>query len=68
MGGRRNAAMDIAARVVQRVGAGGTNIWLDIICCNLVLLNQQSKYVGRLFAWLGIAAAQDLLGGGALAH
>ncbi|KAI1455401.1 major facilitator superfamily domain-containing protein [Annulohypoxylon moriforme] len=67
-GGARNAAMLIAGRVVQGVGAGGINVLLDIVCCDLVPLRERGKYLGLMFSWSGVAAALGPPVGGALAQ
>ncbi|KAI1346846.1 MFS general substrate transporter [Xylaria sp. FL0043] len=67
-GGAHTAAMLIAGRVVQGIGAGGINVLLDIICCDLVPLRERGKYLGLLFSWSGIAAALGPPVGGALAQ
>ncbi|KAI1205188.1 MFS general substrate transporter [Annulohypoxylon truncatum] len=67
-GGAHSAAMLIAGRVVQGVGAGGINVLLDIVCCDLVPLRERGKYLGLMFSWSGIAAALGPPVGGALAQ
>ncbi|KAK7751513.1 hypothetical protein SLS62_006600 [Diatrype stigma] len=67
-GGAYNATMLIAGRVVQGVGAGGINVLLDIVCCDLVPLRERGKYLGLMFSWSGLAAALGPPVGGALAE
>ncbi|KAI0892443.1 major facilitator superfamily domain-containing protein [Annulohypoxylon nitens] len=67
-GGAQNPAMLIAGRVVQGVGAGGINVLLDIVCCDLVPLRERGKYLGLMFSWSGVAAALGPPVGGALAQ
>ncbi|ETS75579.1 hypothetical protein PFICI_12523 [Pestalotiopsis fici W106-1] len=67
-GGAHTAAMIIAGRVVQGIGAGGINVLLDIVCCDLVPLRERGKYLGLMFAWSGVAAALGPPVGGALAQ
>lgn len=67
-GGAHNATMLIAGRVVQGVGAGGINVLLDIVCCDLVPLRERGKYLGLMFSGSGVAAALGPPVGGALAE
>lgn len=60
--------MLIAGRVVQGVGAGGINVLLDIVCCDLVPLRDRGKYLGLMFSWSGLAAVLGPPVGGALAQ
>ncbi|KAF1996336.1 MFS general substrate transporter [Amniculicola lignicola CBS 123094] len=66
-GGAYNAAMLIAGRSIQGVGAGGIYVLIDIICCDLVPLRERGKYLGYLFSFAGIGAAIGPVVGGALA-
>ncbi|KAI4604067.1 hypothetical protein KJ359_000194 [Pestalotiopsis sp. 9143b] len=67
-GGAHSATMIIAGRVVQGIGAGGINVLLDIVCCDLVPQRERGKYLGLMFAWSGVAAALGPPVGGALAQ
>ncbi|KAI1778062.1 MFS general substrate transporter [Hypoxylon cercidicola] len=67
-GGANSAAMLIGGRVVQGVGAGGINVLLDIVCCDLVPLRERGKYLGLMFSWSGLAAALGPPVGGAFAQ
>ncbi|KAK3356668.1 major facilitator superfamily protein [Lasiosphaeria hispida] len=67
-GGAHNGNMLIAARAVQGVGAGGLNIMVDIIICDLVPMRDRSKFLGMIFAIIGIFTALGPLIGGALAQ
>ncbi|KAF1852228.1 MFS general substrate transporter [Cucurbitaria berberidis CBS 394.84] len=67
-GSAYNAAMLIAGRTIQGVGAGGIYILLDIVCCDLVPLRERGKYLGLMFSWSGVAAALGPPVGGALAE
>lgn len=67
-GGAHSTTMIIAGRVVQGIGAGGINVLLDIVCCDLVPQRERGKYLGLMFAWSGVAAALGPPVGGALAQ
>lgn len=67
-GGAMSAAMLIAGRTVQGVGAGGIYVLLDIVCCDLVPLRQRGKYLGLMLSWSGVGAALGPIVGGSLAE
>ncbi|KAL4744747.1 hypothetical protein BDW72DRAFT_212210 [Aspergillus terricola var. indicus] len=67
-GGAHSAAMLIAGRTVQGVGAGGMYVLLDIVCADLVPLRERGKYLGLMFSWAGLASALGPVVGGALAE
>ncbi|VUC22511.1 unnamed protein product [Clonostachys rosea] len=66
-GGASNAAMLIAGRLVQGIGAGGIYVLLDIVCCDLVSLRERGKYLGLMLSWSGLGAAIGPVIGGAIA-
>lgn len=67
-GGASSFGMLFAGRAIQGVGSGGIYVLLDIVCCDLVSLNERGKYLGLMFSWSGIAAAPGPVVGGALAQ
>ncbi|KAK6822449.1 hypothetical protein PG987_013994 [Apiospora arundinis] len=67
-GGANSAEMLIAARAVQGIGAGGINMIMDLIVCDLVPMRERGKYLGILFMIIGIFTAVGPLIGGALAQ
>ncbi|KAK8001018.1 major facilitator superfamily domain-containing protein [Apiospora marii] len=67
-GGSFNAAMLIAGRTIQGIGAGGLYVLTDIVCCDLVPLRERGKYVGLMNSFSGVAAAIGPVIGGALAQ
>ncbi|KAI1076231.1 MFS general substrate transporter [Whalleya microplaca] len=67
-GGAINAAMLIAGRVIQGIGAGGLYVLTDIVCCDLVPLRERGKYVGIMNAFAGFAAALGPVFGGLIAQ
>ncbi|KAH7310881.1 major facilitator superfamily domain-containing protein [Stachybotrys elegans] len=67
-GGATDAAMLIAGRTVQGVGAGGIYVLIDIVCCDLVPLRDRGTYLGIINAWAGVAAALGPVLGGVLAE
>lgn len=67
-GGASSSGMLIAGRTIQGAGAGGINVLIDIVCCDLVPMRDRGKYLGLMFSWAGIAAALGPPVGGALAE
>lgn len=67
-GGANSAEMLIAARAVQGVGAGGINMMVDLIVCDLVPMRDRGKFLGILFGIIGLFTAVGPLVGGALAQ
>ncbi|KAK8091804.1 hypothetical protein PG997_002165 [Apiospora hydei] len=67
-GGASSGKMLIAARAVQGVGAGGINMMVDLILCDLVPMRERGKYLGILFGVIGLFSAMGPLIGGALAQ
>lgn len=67
-GGANSSEMLIAARAVQGIGAGGINMMVDLIVCDLVPMRDRAKFLGILFAIIGIFTAVGPLIGGALAQ
>ncbi|KAK0641431.1 major facilitator superfamily domain-containing protein [Cercophora newfieldiana] len=67
-GGATSVNMLIAARAVQGIGAGGINMMVDLIICDLVPMRDRSKFLGMIFGCIGIFTAVAPLIGGALAQ
>ncbi|SPO07535.1 related to putative multidrug transporter Mfs1.1 (major facilitator family protein) [Cephalotrichum gorgonifer] len=67
-GGANSSNMLIAARAVQGVGAGGINMMVDLIVCDLVPMRDRGKFLGILFGIMGLFTAVGPLVGGALAQ
>ncbi|KAK8076187.1 hypothetical protein PG994_003459 [Apiospora phragmitis] len=67
-GGASSGRMLIAARAVQGIGAGGINMMVDLILCDLVPMRERGKYLGILFMVIGLFTAVGPLIGGALAQ
>ncbi|KAK8022487.1 DNA repair protein RAD50 [Apiospora rasikravindrae] len=67
-GGASSGQMLIAARAVQGIGAGGINMMVDLILCDLVPMRERGKYLGILFGVIGLFSAVGPLIGGALAQ
>ncbi|KAK4035027.1 major facilitator superfamily domain-containing protein [Parachaetomium inaequale] len=67
-GGASSAEMLIGARAVQGIGAGGINMMVDLIVCDLVPVRDRSKFLGMIFGCIGIFTAVAPLIGGALAQ
>lgn len=56
-GGANNAGALIAGRTIQGAGAGGVYVLLNIICYDLMPLQERRKYLGLMFSWSSIATA-----------
>lgn len=67
-GSASSGRMLIAARAVQGIGAGGINMMVDLILCDLVPMRERGKYLGILFGVIGLFSAVGPLIGGALAQ
>lgn len=59
IGGAHSGAAMVAGRAVQGVGAGGINVLVDLVVCDLVPLRERGKYMGMIF---GIGATVSALG------
>lgn len=60
--------MLIASRAVQGVGAGGINMMVDLVICDLVPMRDRGKFLGIIFGVIGVFTAIGPLIGGALAQ
>jgi Major Facilitator Superfamily len=58
--------MLIAGRAVQGIGAGGINILIDLIVCDLVPLRERSQFVGLLFIVVSAGSALGPYVGGTI--
>lgn len=67
-GTSQSTAMLLVGRGIQGVGAGGINMLVDLIICDLVPLRDRGSKMGILFALMIIASAIGPLIGGALAE
>ena len=63
-GGASNMSMLIAGRVIQGVGAGGINVLIEIIVCDLIPLRQRGQYIGMIFGVIALGTALGPLFGG----
>lgn len=57
-------AMMIAGRVIQGVGAGGINVLIEVIVCDLVPLRQRGNYLAAIFGLVAIGTALGPFFGG----
>lgn len=67
-GGATSTPMLIVGRGIQGIGAGGINMLVDIIICDLVPLRERGTKVGMLFAIIATVSSVGPLVGGALAQ
>ncbi|EKG11536.1 Tetracycline resistance protein TetB/drug resistance transporter [Macrophomina phaseolina MS6] len=67
-GAAHSTGMLIAGRGVQGIGAGGINMLVDVIICDLVPLRDRGSKIGLLFALITIMSSLGPLIGGALAQ
>ncbi|KAI9776759.1 MAG: hypothetical protein M1839_009403 [Geoglossum umbratile] len=63
-GGATNISMLIAGRVIQGVGAGGINVLIEIIVCDLVPLRQRGNYLAMIFGFIALGTALGPFFGG----
>jgi MFS family permease len=63
-GGFINVSMLIAGRVIQGFGAGGINVLLVIIVCDLVPLRERGNYFVLIFGFIAIGTALGPFFGG----
>lgn len=57
-------AVMIAGRVIQGVGAGGINVLIEVIVCDLVPLRQRGTYLAAIFGLVAIGTALGPFFGG----
>ncbi|KAK7716310.1 hypothetical protein SLS64_003462 [Diaporthe eres] len=63
-GGANNMGMMIAGRVIQGIGAGGINVLIEVIVCDLVPLRQRGNYLAAIFGLVAIGTALGPFFGG----
>lgn len=66
-GGAASMAMMIAGRVIQGVGAGGINVLIEVIVCDLVPLRQRGTYIAAIAGLVAIGTALGPFFGGLIA-
>lgn len=54
----------IAGRVIQGIGAGGINVLIEVIVCDLVPLRQRGNYLAAIFGLVAIGTALGPFFGG----
>ncbi|KAI9693982.1 MAG: hypothetical protein M1822_003253 [Bathelium mastoideum] len=65
-GGSTSIDMLIVARAVQGIGAGGINMLIDMIICDLVPMRERGNFLGILFLFVSIGTTIGPLIGGIL--
>ncbi|THC91735.1 hypothetical protein EYZ11_008809 [Aspergillus tanneri] len=63
-GGARNINMLIAGRLIQGIGAGGINVLIEIIICDLLPLRERGRYLGIMFGLIALGTSLGPLFGG----
>jgi MFS family permease len=63
-GGASNIEMLVAGRLIQGVGAGGINVLIEIIICDLLPLRERGKYLGMTFGLIALGTTLGPLFGG----
>ncbi|KAI1754843.1 major facilitator superfamily protein [Xylaria castorea] len=63
-GGATNIQMLIAGRVIQGIGAGGINVLIEIIVCDLVPLRHRGNYLAIIFGLISLGTALGPFFGG----
>lgn len=63
-GGASNINMLIAGRLIQGIGAGGINVLIEIIICDLLPLRERGRYLGITFGLIALGTALGPLFGG----
>ncbi|KAK5996027.1 MFS-type efflux transporter phmH [Cladobotryum mycophilum] len=65
-GGANSMDMLIWGRAVQGIGAGGINMLIDMIICDLVPMRERGNFIGLLFLFVSIGTTSGPIIGGAL--
>ena len=63
-GGASNINMLIAGRLIQGIGAGGINVLIEIIICDLLPLRERGRYLGIMFGLIALGTTLGPLFGG----
>lgn len=63
-GGAKNINMLIAGRLVQGIGAGGINVLIEIIICDILPLRERGRYLGITFGLIALGSTLGPLFGG----
>lgn len=63
-GGANNITMMIAGRALQGIGAGGINVLIEIIICDLLPLRERGNYLALIFGIIALGTAAGPVFGG----
>ena len=63
-GGADNITMLIAGRALQGIGAGGINVLIEIIICDLLPLRERGNYLAVIFGLVALGTAAGPVFGG----
>ncbi|RYP65609.1 hypothetical protein DL771_008217 [Monosporascus sp. 5C6A] len=67
-GGANSMGMLIAGRVIQGVGAGGINVLIEIVVCDLIPLRQRGTYFAIIFGLVALGTALGPFFGGLIVN
>ncbi|KAF2815559.1 MFS general substrate transporter [Mytilinidion resinicola] len=56
-GGASSITMLIAGRAVQGLGAGGVNVLIETVICDIILLRERGKFMALVFSMITIGTA-----------
>ena len=63
-GGASNIGMLLAGRAIQGIGAGGINVLIEVIICDLLPLRERGQYLAVIFGLIAIGTALGPVFGG----
>ncbi|KAL8727611.1 MAG: hypothetical protein Q9166_005919 [cf. Caloplaca sp. 2 TL-2023] len=63
-GGASNIGMLVAGRALQGIGAGGVNVLIEIVVCDLVPLRERGNYLAIIFGLIALGTALGPVFGG----
>ncbi|KAF8860417.1 MFS general substrate transporter [Acephala macrosclerotiorum] len=63
-GGASSASMLVAGRAIQGLGAGGVNVLIEIIICDILPLRERGKFLAPIFGLIALGTALGPFFGG----
>ena len=67
-GGASSIGMLIAGRALQGVGAGGVNVLVEVVVCDLVPLRERGQYLALIFGLIALGTAGGPIFGGLIVN